>query len=161
MTLVVFSGCGYHFSGEGQGPRPGLKSVAIPVFENATSEPDLGSMFAGALRKEFIQKGPIRVAPMDQAEAIFRGKIKNVYTSSVAHHDALRTIETRLYVTLEIRCVDARKGSVIWQDLNLTYYKVYMENPEPILAFDNRRETLEFLAREMSIRVHDRFLSNF
>jgi outer membrane lipopolysaccharide assembly protein LptE/RlpB len=160
-VLILVGGCGYRFTGEGAGPRPGLKYIAIPVFENSTTEPDLGALFAGALRREFMQKGPLHVAPLEQAEAIFRGHIKDAHTSAVAHHDAQLTIETRIYITLDIRCVDVKTGNVLWKDPNFTYFRVYLENAQPIVAFDNRREALELMARETAIRIHDRFLSNF
>jgi hypothetical protein len=160
-TFFLPASCGYHFTGEGPGPRPGLHRVAIPVFENSTSEPDLGSIFAGALRKEFITKGALQVVPLDQAEAIFRGRITSIYTSSVAHREAEQTIQTRLYVTLDIRCLDVRDGKVLWQDPQFTFYQVMLQMADPNLSFDNRRATLEYLASQMSIRIHDRFLSNF
>ena len=64
-------------------------------------------------------------------------------------------------MTLDIRCVDTRDGKVLWQDPQFTYYQVMIQNVDPNVSFDNRRETLDYLAREMSIRIHDRFLSNF
>lgn len=161
ILLVLPVSCGYHFSGEGPGPRPGLRYIAIPVFENRTSEPDLGGIFAGALRREFITRGALEVVSLEQAEAVFRGRITNISTSAVAHREAEDTIQTRLYVTLEIRCVDTRDGKVLWQDPQFTYYQVMLQNVNPTVSFDTRRETLEFLAQEMSVRIHDRFLSNF
>jgi hypothetical protein len=162
LTLLVLPfSCGYHFTGEGPGPRPGLRYVAIPVFENKTSEPDLGSIFAGALRQEFITKGQLQVVPLEQAEAVFRGRITSISSSAVAHREAEDTIQIRLYLTLEIRCVDVRDGKVLWQDPQFTYYQTMLQHVDPNTSFDNRRATLDYLAREMSIRIHDRFLSNF
>lgn len=172
FCLAFAAGCGYHFSGEGEGPRKGLRRIAIPIFDNATSEPDLGSMFAGALRRAFMQKGSLQVTSVEDAEAIFRGRVTNIYTSAVAHQDTQRslktqlTVETRLYVTLEIRVVEPKTGTVIWQDPNFTYWKVFRQlsditNPDPMVGYDNRREALQFLADEMAIRIHDRYLSDF
>jgi len=172
VFLVFAVGCGYRFSGEGEGPRKGLRKIAIPVFDNATSEPDLGSLFAGALRRQFMQKGNLQVTSVEDAEVIFHGRVTNIYTSAVAHQDTARslqsqlTIEARLYVTLEIRVVDPKTGSVIWSDPNFTYWKVFRQvsdtvHADPMVGYDNRREALQFLADEMSIRIHDRFLSDF
>lgn len=169
---LLLAGCGYHFTGEGSGPGPGLRSVAVPVFENVTSEPELGALFAGALRKEFLQKGPYKVVPAEDADVIFRGRITNIHTSAVAHRkleqlfDQRVTLQTRLYVTLDIRCEDPRNGTIVWQDRNFRYYRVYrqnqnLNNPNPIVSFDNRREALAFLAEEMATRIHDRFLNAF
>lgn len=172
VALFLLGGCGYRFSGEGEGPLPGLQNIAIPVFENATSEPDLGAIFAGELRRTFLQKGKMKIVPLEQAQAVFRGRVTNIYTSAVAHRDLNTTdknqltIEARLYVTLNVRCIEVKTGRVLWQDPSYTYFKVFRQsagnnNPNPIVGFDNRRDTVEFLAKEMSIRIHDRFLSDF
>jgi hypothetical protein len=170
--LFCLVSCGYHFSGEGEGPKPGLKYIAIPVFENKTSEPDAGALFAGALRQEFMRKGNMKVVPMDQAEAVFKGTVKSVEMQGVAHEPVANvvanrvTVESRLIVTLEIRCEDKATHKLLWSDPNFRYFKVYQVEdnplqPNPITGFENREAALGFLAREMSIRIHDRFLSNF
>jgi hypothetical protein len=172
VLLCMVQGCGYHFSGQGPGPKPGLQRIAIPVFDNNTAEPELGSLFAGALRREFMQRGSMNVTPADDAEAVFQGVITSLHTISVAHRDIVEasgirlTLESRLHVTMNIRCVDTQSGTVLWQDPNFTYFKVFRQvtdpnRPDAMVAFENRREALEFLAREMAIRIHDRFLSNF
>lgn len=172
VPLILLSGCGYHFSGEGEGPRPGLRRISIPVFENSTSEPELGSMFAGELRKQFLLRGDLQVVPRDEAEVVFKGRITDIYTSAVAHrafeqrYQTRLTLEARLYITLDIRCEDARTGSVIWRDSKFTESRVFGQNPDPanpdpILTFDNRRLALEYLARDMANQIHDRFMSNF
>jgi outer membrane lipopolysaccharide assembly protein LptE/RlpB len=161
LCLGFAGACGYRFTGEGPGPRPGLTRIAIPVFENNTSEPDLGSMFAGALRQDFMQKGTMEVVPVEKAEAVFHGTISKLHTSDVAHRGQERTIESRLFLTLDIRCVDAKTGAVLWQDPKFTYQRVYVQSNDPIVSFENRRKALQFLATEMAIRIHDRFLANF
>lgn len=103
----------------------------------------------------------MQVVPVAEAEAVFRGKITNVYTTAVAHLTFQSTIETRLYVTISVRCEDAGKGTVLWQDTSMTYYQVYLQDPDPLVSFTNRRQALEFIAGEMATRIHDRFLSNF
>ncbi len=160
--VLLAGGCGYHFTGEGAGPRQGLKSIAIPVFENKTSEPELGSLFAGVLRKEFLRKGGnIQVVSEEQADVVLRGRIMEIYTSAVAHRDVEQTIESRLYLTLEVRVEDIRNGGVIWQDPHFTYHRVFRQSQDGMTGFDNRRQAIDLLAREMAVRIHDRFLSNF
>ncbi len=171
LAALCLSACGYHFSGEGDGPKPGLRLIAIPVFENKTSEPDLGAVFAGALRREFIQKGSLKVVPVEDAEAVFKASIKNINIVPVAHNptDVVGTrvtVENRIYVTLDIRCEDKSNGKILWRDPNFNYYKVYRLSSDPLFpdalaGYENRRSALEFLAQEMAVRVHDRFLSNF
>jgi len=168
MSLFLAS-CGYHFSGEGQGPKPGLVRIAIPVFENKTSEPNAGAIFAGALREEFMRKGSMQVVSVEDAQAVFKGTVKNIQIQAVAHNPVSAvsnriTVENRLFITLDIRCEEKETHKVLWRDPAFRYFKVYLlsDNPmEPITGFENREAALRFLAQEMSTRIHDRFLSNF
>jgi len=170
--LFCLVSCGYHFSGEGQGPKPGLKYIAIPVFENKTTEPNAGAIFAGALRQEFMRKGNMKVVPVEQAEAVFKATVKNIEMQEVAHEPVANvvanrvTVESRLIVTLDIRCEDKVTHKVLWSDPAFRYFKVYQVEdnplqPNPITGFEFREAALGYLASEMSIRIHDRFLSNF
>jgi len=159
--FLLCAGCGYHFAGEGQGPEPGISTLAIPVFENLTAEPGLEPIFTGALRREFLLRSRIRLVPRRQAEAVFLGRITRLSTSSVAHRKSQDTILTRLTVTLDVRCVDNRTQKVLWQDRSLTYYQDYIQDSDPLVSFQNRREALETAARDLAVRIHDRFLSRF
>lgn len=171
MLFFLVSCGGYHFSGEGEGPEPGLKYIAIPVFKNNTSEPNAGAIFAGALRQEFMRKGNMKVVPVDEAQAVFKATITSIAIQPVAHHPVpvvsnRLTVADRLYVTLNIQCEDKKSHKVIWQDPAFSYFKVYQVNnnplqPNPITGFEDREAALQFLAREMSARIHDRFLSSF
>ena len=171
ILSLCLASCGYHFSGEGPGPKPGLTNIAIPVFENKTAEPDAGAIFAGALRQQFLQRGRMKVVPVEDAEAVFVGIVKSINIVPVAHHavDIVSnrlTVENRLYITVDIRCEDRKTHKMLWMDPNLTYFKVYQVNdnplqPDPISGFDSREAALRYIALEISARIHDRFLSNF
>lgn len=171
--VLALASCGYHFSGEGSGPKPGLRYIAVPVFENSTSEPNVGALFAGALRREFNQKGNFRVVSVEDAEAVFKGTIKSIWIAPIAHHPTESiasnrvTIENRLYLTVDVRCEDKSTGKVLWRDPSFSYYKSYRLSDDPLLnpdalgSFENRNTALEYLAREMAVMIHDRFSSNF
>jgi hypothetical protein len=161
IVCLWLAGCGYHFAGEGPGPKPGLEKIAIPVFENKSSEAELETLFAGALRHEFMVRGTYRIVPTAEAEAVFRGRIMRLYTTELAHREPEDTIETRIYITLDIRCVDTKTGAVLWQDNNLSEFSSFLQHRDPILAYQDRRRAEAIIARRVAERIHDRFLSNF
>ena len=161
FSLLFLSACGYRFSGEGKGPCPEFNKIAIPMFENSTAEPRLEVVFTSALRREFNIRGGFKLVPSDQAQMIFHGRVKRLTTTDIAHREAKDTIETRITVTLAIQCRDAENNTVIWEDPNMTYYEEYFRTGNPITDFENRRHALEKIAREMAIRIHDRFSSGF
>jgi len=170
-VLVCLASCGYHFSGEGQGPKPGLRYIAIPVFVNKTTEPNAGAMFADALRQEFLKKGNMKVVPVEEAEAVFIGSVANIVSHPVAHHAVDQvsnriTLENRLVVTVDIRCEEKASHKILWRNAAFQYHKIYQVNTnalqsDPIVGYENREAALGVLAQEMASRIHDNFLSNF
>lgn len=161
LCLLSAAACGYHFSGEGQGPRPGLDRLAVPMFENLTGEPGLESLFTTALRKEFNSRSSMKLVSSNEAQMVFRGRVIRLTAADVAHRTAEQTIESRLTVTLDVRCVNAEDGSILWQDPHMSYFENYFQTDDPNLSYEDRRRALEFIAQQMSIRIHDRFLSGF
>ncbi|MEM5785740.1 MAG: LPS assembly lipoprotein LptE [Syntrophobacteraceae bacterium] len=172
LCSVLLSACGYHFSGEGEGPKPGLRLIAVPVFENKTTEPNIGAILSGAVRREFMQKGPMKVVSVEEAEAVFKGTVTSVSVNAVAHHPTERiasdrvAVENRIYLTIDISCEEKGTGRVLWRDPRFVYYKTYRLNrdplnPNPLGEFESRSVALDLVAREMAVRIHDRFLSNF
>jgi hypothetical protein len=162
LAIILLTGaCGYRFTGEGVGPRPGLQRIAIPVFENSTSESGLETLLASDLRHEFILRSRFQVVPVEQSEAVFRGHIIKLYTADIAHRQAEQTIESRIYITLDIRCEDTRTGEILWQDRSLTYFKEYLHTADPMITYANRRRAEAVIARDLAVRIHDRFLSSF
>jgi hypothetical protein len=161
VAALLCTACGYRLTGEGLGPRPELRRIAIPVFENSTSEAGLETVLASDLRQQFILRSRFQVVPVEQSEAVFRGHIIKLYTTDIAHRQAEQTIESRVYITLDIRCEDPRTGEVLWQDRNMTYFKEYLHTADPMVTYANRRRAEAVIARDLAVRIHDRFLSNF
>ena len=161
LACLCLTGCGYRFSGEGAGPKPGMQKIAIPVFENKTSEAGLETLFAGALRHQFLLRGSFQVVSNKEAEAVFHGRIIRIETMDLAHRTELETIVSRLFITLDIRCMDAKTGAVLWQDNNLIQYSNFLQDTNAITAYENRRRAEAVIARKVAERVHDRFVSNF
>lgn len=160
-ALLVLTSCGYRFSGEGPGPKPEYTRLAIPVFENTTAEPALEIKITDALRRQFNFRSRMKLVATDQAQMVLKGRIKRLRTSDVAHRSSDKTIETRITMTVDVRCEDAADGTILWQAPNLSYYEEYRQSDDPIISFDNRQEALAYISYELAIRIHDRLLSVF
>ncbi|HBZ56484.1 MAG TPA: hypothetical protein DEO88_13855 [Syntrophobacteraceae bacterium] len=161
FMCLCFTGCGYHFAGEGSGPKPGMQKIAIPLFENKTSEAELETLFASALRHQFLLRGPFQIVSSKEAEAVFRGRVIRIETLDIAHRGVDSTLETRLLISVDVRCIDTKSGAVLWQDNNMVQYGNYLQDASAITAYENRRRAEAIIARKIAERIHDRFLSNF
>jgi len=114
----------------------------------------------------------MRVVPVEEAEAVFKGTITSIFVTPVAHHPTETiaanriTVENRVHLTIDIRCEEKATGKILWKDPKFTYYTVYRLskdplNPNPLAGFESRSAAVEVVAREMATKIHDLFLSNF
>lgn len=81
LALLGLAACGYRFSvGEAALPR-GIGAVYVPVFENRSSEPEAGVIFAEALAETFARSGE---AGGPSSPAKVEGEIVSLVSSPAA-----------------------------------------------------------------------------
>lgn len=153
-------GCGYHVVGSEKPASRGFYAVAIPVFDNRTTEPEAEFIFTEALRREFLKRGGLRLAPVQEADVVFRGKIIKLAATDVAHNRFNQAIESRFIVTVDVRCEDRRTGTIIWQDNQLTYSRSYPYGETATDTYQGRRAALEYIAERVAERIYDRFAAS-
>ena len=56
-ALLAACACGYHLAGHGAPLAGGVKTAAVPPFENRTSDAEAGALVAGAVRDELARRG--------------------------------------------------------------------------------------------------------
>ena len=77
-ALAFLAGCGYHLAGTQNTLPPHLKTVAIPVFKNTSSEPEIHRDLTNVIRESFITDGRLKVVDASKADLLMRG-ILNYY----------------------------------------------------------------------------------
>lgn len=77
--LILISACGYHLTGTGTSLPAHLKTVAIPVFDNTSSEPDIHRNMTNVIRQSFINDGRLKVVNKNEADLVMKGEL-NYYT---------------------------------------------------------------------------------
>ncbi len=163
-VACLIGGCGYQFGRQGTGLRPDIQRVAIPLFQNESYEPQLETVFANALRRQFMLRGRLEVVSTDYADIVFRGAVKSISTETVAHRGTTGdTVETRIGVTVLVQCEDPRSGTVIWRTppTGLSESSLFLYSSDPILTFDSRRLAIEKIAEEMAMRIYNSFHNSF
>ena len=77
-ALLFLSACGYHLAGTQNTLPPHLKTVAIPVFKNISTEPEIHRDLTNVIRESFITDGRLKVVDPSKADLVMRG-ILNYY----------------------------------------------------------------------------------
>src|SRR5207253_458332 len=114
-TLCV-GGCGYSL----QGNLPDhIKSVAVPVFRNRTTEPGVESTISSAVVNAFTTNGKLRVVSLDAADSMLEGEIIGFEVQSLAFDSRLNLRSYRLAVTMNVRFRDLKKSAMLWEQQGL------------------------------------------
>jgi hypothetical protein len=106
VFLLLGSGCGYQFSGRGEGFPKDIRTVFVEPFVNRSRDVAIDRDIASALRSEFHRQGQLRVVDqVDQADAIVTGVIRSLDSRVVAvnREDEVLQFEMALVVDMSLR----------------------------------------------------------
>ncbi|KMP10429.1 hypothetical protein UR09_06250 [Candidatus Nitromaritima sp. SCGC AAA799-A02] len=82
--ILPLAGCGYHLAGYGSALPPHIRTIAIPVFENSSSEPDIHREATSAVRQAFITDGRLKVVKSKRADLLLRATLTYYSLRAVA-----------------------------------------------------------------------------
>jgi outer membrane lipopolysaccharide assembly protein LptE/RlpB len=100
IGLILISACGYHLTGTGNTLPAHLKTVAIPVFDNTSSEPDIHRNMTNVIRQSFINDGRLKVVKRSDADLVMRG-VLNSYSLQAVSFDT-SDVALEYYVALGV-----------------------------------------------------------
>jgi outer membrane lipopolysaccharide assembly protein LptE/RlpB len=164
VVLVLFtalSACGYHFKGAGLRAPDGVRTIAVTVLENRTSESGIERVFTNDLTFEFTRSKVLHVVDKDQADAVLSGTIKSKGEQTISHTASYDASERRVVITLDIT-LKSRDGRILWSDAALSDREVFKVFPDDRLATDrSRREAIEAISERLAEKVHNRIFTDF
>ncbi len=104
IFCLLISGCGYHLVGTGNTLPPHLKSIAIPVFENSSSQPEIHRERTSIILRSFINDGRLKVAKKEDADLLMTGALTYYATRTAAFssNDLASDIIIELEVDVEV-----------------------------------------------------------
>ncbi|MFQ5560188.1 MAG: LPS assembly lipoprotein LptE [Nitrospinota bacterium] len=111
LFLVVFlSSCGYTLVGHGRTLSPSIRSIAIPILENGTSEPNIEVTVSNVLVTEFILDGRLKVSKRAEADLVVEGTVHH-YDLLEVSFDVNNKVETyRLELGLNVSVKNSKNG---------------------------------------------------
>lgn len=103
-VVLVIGGCGYHLAGSGSSLPSYVHTIAIPVFSNSSSEPEIERELTRSIRDSFIRDGRLRVADKNRADLVMTGKLTyyNLRAVSFSSSDVATQYWVELKVDLEV-----------------------------------------------------------
>ncbi|MEK7823706.1 MAG: LptE family protein [Candidatus Eisenbacteria bacterium] len=133
-----------------------LKTVAVPVFENGTTEYTLEQDVTDAVIARFVADNHLRVVDERSADAVIKGRI-TVYKNVVfGFSQAAQAQEYRVTLTASVTFKDQVKNRELWSEPDLVktanYYVVDTPGAPAKTELDGRKEAIAKLAEEIVAR---------
>lgn len=155
-AVFVLGSCGYSTS---PALLPShLKSVAIPVFENETSEYTLEQEITNLVIQRFVADNHLKVVDERVAQCTIKGKITGYRNTvfGISAGFAARAQEYRVTITISVVFKDLVKNREIWSDPALqktaNYYVTDVPGQTARTELDGRKEAISKIADEILTR---------
>lgn len=122
MVALASWGCGpYSFSASG---TSGFKTVAVPLFEDRTSEFGVKEQMTDAVIAQFNRDNTLKIADRRTAESTLTGTLLKVEERAGAFSREENVQEIRVYVTVNVKYEDNKKRRTIWEE-QITQFGAY------------------------------------
>jgi len=124
MTLS----CGvYSFSQSSMGD---IKSIAIPLFDDQSTEGNIRERITDQLAKGFSADNTIKVAREQQADGILRGVVVSYSREPYNYTNTEVVTEYICRISLNVQFVNRRSEKVIWEEKGMSNWGTYNADTE-------------------------------
>lgn len=114
ITAFFAVSCGnYSFSGNTLPAH--IKTVAIPLFENKTSEFGISEKLTDAVIDAFTQDNTLKIVDPSLADALISGEITSVTDRASTFNQQEQVQSYRVYVSVRTEFRDQKKRKSLWK----------------------------------------------
>jgi outer membrane lipopolysaccharide assembly protein LptE/RlpB len=149
VSVLALAGCGYHLVGTSSALPPEVRRIHIPVFANATHQPELEQRLTDTVGREFANRGHFQLTaePAD-ADAVLRGEITQFATVPMTLDEQGRATEYQVGITLKAALVSMDGQVTYWQNASFIYTEKYPLD----LSSPDYYDRLNAVVDEMSVK---------
>jgi len=161
MMTAGCPACGYRLAPTPESRSLPFRAVSVPLFRNDTQEPRIENDLTAAFRSRLLQIPAVRLAPVEEADAVLRGRITAVQVTPVAVSERFFAMEYRIEVTLSLLLEEREGGKILARLDSLREEARFYASSDALLAQDNRNEAILRLSRSLAARAWDAILLGF
>lgn len=151
MFISIASGCSYYsFSGS----LPGhIKTAAVPLFDNETTEPRIVEEVTAAVVDAIISDGSMKVVGEFQADAVVRGVIVDVIDEADQYSKDEVAEQFKIRIFAKVSFFDRVKNNAIWEEERLEGWARYDASGSGATRDEGKEEAIDMLAKEIIDRT--------
>jgi len=113
-VFLIGISCGvYTFSPSALG---GIKSIAIPLFDNQTLESGVGEKLTDELAAAFVADNTLRVVPEGRSDSILRGTVVSYSRDAYTYDESEAVSEYIVRIEVDAKFVESKSNKIIWEE---------------------------------------------
>ena len=134
-----------------------LKTIAIPVFRNETTEYNLEQAITQAVIDRFVLDNHLKIVGEREANAMLRGTITEYKNAIFGFTTGSEATEYRVTIALAVTLKDQVKNREMWNEPHLiktsNYFVVDVPGQPARTELDGRKEAITKIAEEILART--------
>ena len=115
IIYLIFCSCGY-YSFSGSNLPAHLKTIAIPTFDDRTSEYGVREALTDALIEKFTDENSLKIENVRNADSILEGTILRINDQAGAYSADEEVKDIKISITVEVKFRDLKKREIIWEE---------------------------------------------
>lgn len=151
LTLFV-DVCGYKPSGKGRSLPSGIKTIAVPVFQNSSLKYRVEQRFTQAVMDEILKRARgLRVTTNPEgADAVLNGDIRGFRTTGALLDNQGRTRVWDLRITVSVTLRDNRSRKILFHNSRLAFQGEYQLSDNPESFFNEENPAVDRIAKDFA-----------
>ncbi len=155
LFCLWFAACGpYSFSGSSVPSH--IKTIAVPLFEDQTTEFGIKEQLTDAVIEEITRDNSMKIANESVANAIVYGKIISITDQAYTYDENEQVQSHRVTITVAVEVRDIQKGAPLWQE-QWRQWGEYVIDP----STDARQEGIKAAVKKIAEDVLNKTVSGW
>ncbi len=126
LGAVLAAGCGYQFSGKGEGFPRDVRTVFVEPFINRTKEVGIERQFLAILKSELHQKGQMKLVDSpEEADAVLSGVLRTFDSRVVGVNRHDEALQYEMLLVLDMTLRRRAPDEVLWRTQGARFSDVY------------------------------------
>lgn len=113
LSVFLVAGCGY-YSFKGALPSH-LKSIAVPLFNDRTPNPNVRENLTNRVIDAFIADNTLKVVDETKADLILTGAINSILVQPAIVKSGEEVAESKVVVSVAVKCEDIKLSKILFE----------------------------------------------
>jgi len=157
-ALLFAAGCStYKF---GSSVPEELRTIAVPVFENASGFPEIDAVVTQYVLREFQREGTFKISSLDTASLKLLGKLvkSDLQALNYDRNYGSRTSEYRYSLVAEITLVERGTGKLLIDDMLVKANTTFLTHGDMLTGMQDANPRI---AKELARAITDAVLAQW